>query len=68
MADDRDRLMTLAEVADYLGLSRGSLYQRRHIGNAPRGFRVGASLRFRRSEVDQWLEQRRDEPRENLPA
>jgi excisionase family DNA binding protein len=56
-----ERLMTLAEVARYLGVSRHTLYdwRVRHLG--PPGYRVGRHVRYRLSEVDAWLEERRDE-------
>lgn len=55
-----DRLMTLAEVADYLRVPRDTIYYWRKRGRGPRGFRTGRHVRFRRSDVDAWLETTRD--------
>ncbi len=63
-----DSLMSLSEVAAYLGLSPGSIYNLRHGGHGPEGYKVGRQLRFRRSEIEAWLEQRRDEPRVQVGA
>lgn len=54
------QLMTTQQVADYLSVPLGTLYQWRHAGSGPRGFRVGRHVRFRRADVDAWLESRRD--------
>lgn len=48
-----DRLMTIDECAKYLGMSRSWLYERAH--SIPH-FRLGNKRRFRKSDVDQWLE------------
>ena len=57
-----DRLMTLQEVADYLGVPIGTLYQWR--ARAPRmgppGYRVGRHVRFHREQVDAWLKDHAD--------
>jgi excisionase family DNA binding protein len=56
-AIDRDeRLLSVAEVASYLGVPVKTLYQWRHKGVGPRAMRVGRHLRYRRSEVDRWLD------------
>ncbi|WP_299051868.1 helix-turn-helix domain-containing protein [uncultured Nocardioides sp.] len=55
--------MSLRQTADYLGVSPGALYQMRHTGDGPPGFKVGARVRYRRAEVDAWLDARRDAPR-----
>lgn len=56
-AFDRDeRLLSVAEVATYLGVPVKTLYQWRHKGVGPRAMRVGRHLRYRRSELDRWLD------------
>lgn len=50
-------LMTSAEAADYLGRPISWIYTNKHM--LPR-FRVGHELRFRRSELDAWLEAHRE--------
>jgi excisionase family DNA binding protein len=50
------RLLTVNEVAGYLGVPVKTLYQWRHKGVGPRGMRVGRHLRYRSGEVDRWLD------------
>ena len=56
--DQRDRLLTVAELADYLGVPVATLYQWRYRGEGPPGFRVGRHLRYRWSDIQQWIETR----------
>jgi excisionase family DNA binding protein len=53
-----DRLWGSAEVAEYLGVPVQTLYVWRVEGRAPRGFKVGKHLRYRRADVDAWLVER----------
>ena len=54
-----DRLLTAREVADWLGLSTETVLRRWRAGELP-GFRLGSNvLRFRESELEAWLEERR---------
>ena len=55
--------MRSAEVAQYLGWSRKSVY-RRVARMAMPHYKVDGILLFRRDELDAWLEQYREEPRE----
>ncbi len=48
--------MTLEEVADYLRLSKDTLYRMAKSGKIPAS-KVGTQWRFRRSEVEAWLDQ-----------
>ena len=52
---DLDTLMTLDEVAAYLRLSRDTVYRMVQKGKIPAS-KVGTQWRFRKIEVDQWLE------------
>jgi len=51
-----DRLMTVEEVADFLGVPVATLYQWRHKGTGPVAFRVGRFLRYDPGDVRVWLE------------
>jgi excisionase family DNA binding protein len=51
-----DKLMTLAEVAEMLGVPVATLYQWRYHGTGPRGIRVGRHVRYRAADVDAWLD------------
>jgi excisionase family DNA binding protein len=56
--DPRDQLLSVAELADYLAVPQATLYQWRHRGEGPPGFRVGRHLRYRWSDVEDWIESR----------
>lgn len=49
--------LTTGQVAEYLSVPVSTLYQWRHRGLGPRAARVGRHLRYRRSDVDRWVEQ-----------
>jgi excisionase family DNA binding protein len=53
-------LVSLERVAEHLDVPVETVktWRKRRIG--PQGFRVGKHLRFRLSEVDAWLETRRE--------
>ena len=54
-----DELLTNDDLADLLGVHRSTTAQWRPIaGQGPRFVKVGASVRYRRSDVEQWLEDR----------
>jgi excisionase family DNA binding protein len=53
-----DQLLTAQELADYLGVPLATIYAWRYRGEGPPGFRAGKHLRFRRSDVDQWINDR----------
>jgi excisionase family DNA binding protein len=55
-----DRLMTVEELAEYLGLPVATIYKQRSEGTGPPGMRLGKYVRFKRSEVEAWLETKRD--------
>ncbi len=48
-------ILSLPELASRLGLTAQTIYDLRHQGRGPRGFRLGRNLKFRASEVDAWL-------------
>lgn len=57
-----DRLLTVAELAEYLGVSPHTIYQWRYRSEGPPGFRLGkGQVRYRESEVLAWLEAQRDD-------
>ncbi len=51
------RLLTTEETAELLGISKSSLYSLRYGGNAPPAVKVGGRLRWRRADVDAWMEE-----------
>jgi excisionase family DNA binding protein len=50
-----DKLLTLAEVAEALGVPVATLYQWRYKGTGPRGIRVGRHVRYRATDIEAWL-------------
>jgi excisionase family DNA binding protein len=55
-----DRLLTLAEVAERLQIPLDTVYRWRSAGDGPPGFKLGRHVRVRASELDRWLDERRD--------
>lgn len=47
-------MMTIRELGIYLNMPEKTLYRLAADGEVP-GFKVGASWRFRKSEVDKWI-------------
>lgn len=50
-------IMTIREVAEYLKLTEKTAYRLAAEGKIP-GFKIGGAWRFRRGEIDKWIEQR----------
>lgn len=51
-----ERLLTVHEVADWLGINAGTLRYWRHVHRGPRSLSVGGTVRYRASDVEAWLE------------
>lgn len=52
-------LLTIEEVSEFLRIPVSSLYRWRSAGSdAPPAIRLGRHLRFRRSDIEAWLEGR----------
>jgi excisionase family DNA binding protein len=49
-------LLTVDEAADYLRIAPGTLYNWRHAGRGPKATNVGRSLRYRRTDLEAWLD------------
>jgi excisionase family DNA binding protein len=56
-------LMTPQEVADFLGMPLATLQSWRAQRTGPPGYRVGRHVRYRREDVEAWLEERSDAAR-----
>lgn len=48
--------MSPGELADYLSIPVGSIYQWRYRGGGPPGIKVGRHLRYRVRDVESWLD------------
>lgn len=55
---DPSELLTQSKVAKILGTTEKFLEARRCRGGGPNFIRVGRLVRYRRSDVDRWLESR----------
>ena len=53
-----DEILTLQEVAEYLKLAEKTAYRLAADGKLP-GFKVGGSWRFRREDVQQWIDEQK---------
>ena len=58
-----ERLMSIQELADYLQVDLSTLYGWSQRGVVP-AMKVGKMWRYRRSEVDNWLDRQRNRPAE----
>jgi excisionase family DNA binding protein len=59
MSDESIReYLTIQQVADYLSIKTSSLYSK--IAEIPH-YRIGRLLRFRKGEIDAWIETKREE-------
>jgi excisionase family DNA binding protein len=54
--DRHDRLLTVDELAEYLGVPVGTVYAWRYRHEGPPGFRVGKYVRYRWQDVQTWIQ------------
>ena len=54
-----DEILTLKEVAEYLKLTEKTAYRLAAEGKLP-GFKVGGSWRFKRTELNSWIESQKN--------
>jgi predicted DNA-binding transcriptional regulator AlpA len=57
-----DKLMSLTDVSEMLGIPIHALYRWRHNSDGPISYRLGRCTRYRREAVEAWLEQQADKP------
>lgn len=53
------RAMTVREVADYLNVNEKTVYRLAQRRELP-GFKVAGAWRFRRADIDSWIEQQKE--------
>ena len=58
-----DEILTLKEVAVYLKLAEKTAYKLAAAGKLP-GFKVGGSWRFKREDIDRWIEEQKNKETE----
>src|SRR3546814_18145477 len=56
MADSEGEILTLEEVAAFLRAGKRTVYRFAQRGEIP-AFKVGGTWRFRRSELESWIDQ-----------
>ena len=50
------RLLTTAQAAEYTGLAKQTLHQKRISGGGPRFCKIGRSVRYRKEDLEAWVE------------
>lgn len=55
MTEQPERLWSVRDVAEFLGVPPKTLYQWRHQGHGPRGRRVGRYFRYDPADVRTWF-------------
>jgi excisionase family DNA binding protein len=58
---EHQEFMTVDDLARLLRVPKATIYRWRSTGHSPRGYTIGRHVRFRRAEVEAWLEERADE-------
>lgn len=58
MVDEKERVLTPEEVAEYLGSTKSWLAQMRYRGDGPRFLKMGRLVRYRERDLIEWLETR----------
>jgi excisionase family DNA binding protein len=58
---DGDSLLTIEQVADFLNLPVATIRKQRAMGTFAPGYRLGKHIRWRRSDILEWLEAHADE-------
>jgi excisionase family DNA binding protein len=51
-----EQLMSVGQLAEYLQVPVKTVYAWRHKRTGPRSLKVGRHVRYRRKDVDAWLE------------
>ena len=54
-----DEIMTVKELAEYLKIAEKTAYRFAAEGKVP-GFKVGSAWRFRKSEIEKWMDKQTD--------
>lgn len=70
MAEERkapERLLTADEIAEHLGFTKGTVYQKVSRGEIPY-VKLGRAVRFRLSEIEEWIEEQDAAASEVKPA
>jgi excisionase family DNA binding protein len=63
MTTTEQTLLSPEQLAALLGVPLKTIYAWRYRGLGPRALKVGRHVRFRPSDVSQWLDEQADRPR-----
>ena len=58
--DVGERLMSVTDLSEMLGVPIHNFYRWRNRGEGPVGYRIGRHVRYRRATVEAWLEMQTD--------
>ena len=61
LSTDFESILSISDLAARLGVPIQTIYDLRHHGRGPHGFRIGRELKFRTSEVEAWLRRLEDD-------
>ena len=56
-----DRLLDIDQLATYIGVPRQTIYRWRMEGKGPRASKLGRHLRYRRADIDEWIQDHQDD-------
>ena len=56
---DPEEMVSAEWLADYTKVPLATVYRWRHYGTGPTAYRIGRHLRYRRRDVDRWIEKQR---------
>lgn len=62
-----DEIVTLQELSEYLKIAEKTLYSYAQKGLVP-GIKIGSSWRFRKADIEKWLEKQRKITEESSSA
>jgi excisionase family DNA binding protein len=54
-ADSLPQLLSIRQLAEYIGCPVSTVYRWRSRGEGPPGFRLGKAVRFKVDDVDRWI-------------
>lgn len=66
MKEQMEEILTLEDVADYLKVTPRTIYRLAREGKLP-AFKLGGVWRFRRSELQSWIDKELDHRSRSIP-
>jgi excisionase family DNA binding protein len=67
-ADSLPQLLSIRQLAEYLGCPTSTVYAWRSRGEGPPGFRLGKAVRFKVDDVDHWISEQAARGADPKPA